>query len=73
MTPPHNQSAHDRYNSEQHPRRPFGSQLGGKHSPDALATPPLITVRPIRPRFIGPCKGCGDRYFGCECEIGDEA
>lgn len=35
---------------------------------DPIKAPEKVTVRPIRPRFIGPCKTCGDNYFGCPCE-----
>lgn len=51
--------------------RPFGSALAGIYGPDPLATPPLVTVRPIRPRGAGPCKSCGERRYCCECEVAE--
>lgn len=37
---------------------------------DPIKVPPPITVRPIKPSFVGPCKVCGERRFFCDCEDG---
>lgn len=68
--PPHNQPSHDRYNAEQHPARPFGSALAGKHAGHLEPLPRI--GRTVKPRAAGPCKACGERRFFCDCE-GDVA
>jgi hypothetical protein len=69
MSPPHNQAAHDRYNSEPHPSRPFGAALGGKHAGQLEPLPRI--GRTIKPRAAGPCKVCGERRFFCDCDNGE--
>jgi hypothetical protein len=68
----HNQAAHDRYNSERHPRRPFGSQVGGKHVGTIERCPRIGRTRRLMSE--PPCPACGNKSaWRCECEIGDEA
>lgn len=53
--------------------RPFGSALiGGDGGRTERALP--ITVRPIRLKADngGRCPTCGDRYFGCPCDLSTE-
>ena len=65
MSPPANPT-HDRYNSEAHPARPFGSALGGEY---AGKFEPLPRIgRTVKPRAAGPCQVCGERRFFCDCE-----
>lgn len=68
--PPHNQATHDRYNSEAHPARPFGSALGGKYGGQVERCPVIGPT--IKPRFVGPCAVCGESRFWCEHELGGD-
>ena len=34
---------------------------------DPIKAPPLVG-RTVKPRFLGPCKVCGERRWFCECE-----
>lgn len=69
--PPHNQAAHDRYNSEPHPSKPFGAALGGKHANHFEPLPRIGLT--VKPRAAGACKVCGERRFWCEHEIAEDS
>lgn len=34
---------------------------------DPIKAPPLVG-RTVKPRFLGPCRVCGERRWFCECE-----
>jgi len=53
------------------PHKPFGSALPAKVD-GRIAELSRLVERPIRPRSLGPCPECGDRFFGCDCEVGDD-
>lgn len=57
------------------PHKPFGSAIRRNSDGDRVDIIPIITERPIRPRFgglSGRCAVCGDRYFGCGHDPEDE-
>ena len=63
----HNQPLHDRYNSEQHPARPFGCQLGGKHAGHVEPLPRIGRTRRLMSE--PPCSECGNKSaWRCDCE-----
>lgn len=66
----HNQAAHDRYNSEAHPSKPFGAALGGGKYSGVVERPPIIG-RTVKPRAAGACAVCGERRWFCDCDNGE--